>query len=256
MHHMQIPVLTYHALDERPSAISMPLKTFEWQMAELHRWGFQVISLSQLVRSIDTGATLPGRSVVIAFDDGFESVYTRAFPVLQRFGFPATVFLVPGYCGKLNDWPSQPASAPRLPLMNWSQIRELGRHGFDFGGHTFSHPRLDRVPPEALEWEILESKNDIEEHLGETVELFAYPYGRRNDASEGLVRRAYSGACTTRLALAGPKSDPLSLERVDAYYLQHPLMFRRLSSPAFPLYLGLRRLGRAVATVVLRREWQ
>ena len=253
---IRVPILTYHALDQRPSAITVSPETFQWQMEELHRGGFQVISLSRLVISINTGASLPDRPVVIAFDDGFESVYTHALPVLQWFGFPATVFLVPGYCGKLNDWPSQPAGAPRLPLMDWPQIRELGSHGFEFGGHTSTHPRLDQVPPETLEGEILESKRDIEERLGETVETFAYPYGRSDDASEALVRRGYAGACTTRLAMAGPKSDPLSLERVDAYYLQHPLMFRRLANPAFPLYLGLRRLGRTVASTVLKREWQ
>ena len=252
---MQVPILAYHAIDERPSAISIPPRTFEWQMHQLHNSGFHVIPLSLLVQCLRTGTPPPDRSVVITFDDGLESVYTYAFPVLERFGFPATVFLVAGYCGKQNDWPSQPSGSPRLPLMTWSQIRELDRHGIELGAHTFSHPRLDRVPPEELEREILHARTDIEGHLGHAVGLFAYPYGRWNQASEALVRQVYSGACTTRLALVGSESDPLALERVDAYYIQHPLLFRRLASPAFSLYLSLRRQARSVASPLLRREW-
>ena len=253
---MHVPILTYHAIDERPSPISIPPAAFEWQMSELRNSGFHVIPLGRLVQHYHTGSTLPDRPVVVTFDDGLESVYTFALPVLRRFGFQATVFLVAGYCGKQNDWPSQPSNALRLPLMTWSQIRELDRDGIEFGAHTDSHPRLDRVPFEELEWEILGSKTNIEQRLGHAVELFAYPYGRRSEASDALVRQGYSGACTTKLALAGSTSDPFELERVDAYYLQHPLMVRHLSSRFFSPYLSLRRRLRAVASAVLRREWQ
>ena len=241
---MRIPILMYHALDERRSAISIPPAVFEWQMLALYEGGFQVIPLSRLVHCLRNGSSLPDKAVVITFDDGLESVYTSAFPILERFACPATIFLVADYCGKWSDWPSQPASAPRFPLMTWSQICEMDSHGIEFGGHTFSHPRLDQVPPEGLEHEIVESKSSIEGRLGHSIELFAYPYGRYNEASDSIVRQVYSGACTTRLALAGPESDPLALERVDAYYVQTPLLFRRLSSPMTSMYLSIRGRGR------------
>jgi len=253
---MGTTVLMYHALDEGRSAISISPATFERQMRLLYQQGFQVVPLGQLVSSLRNSQALPDKSVVITFDDGLESVYASAFPVLERFGFPATVFLVAGYCGKSNDWPSQPPKVPRFPLMTWTQIKELDRHGIDFGAHTLTHPRLDRVPPGELEREVLESKTAIEDQLGHEVSLFSYPCGRCNQASAELVGQAYAGACTTRLGMVTPDSDPLALARVDAYYVQQPQIFRLLSSPLFAMYLGIRRPVRSVASAVLRREWR
>jgi peptidoglycan/xylan/chitin deacetylase (PgdA/CDA1 family) len=220
-------------------------------MRLLHEGGFQVISLGQLVNSLRSNQVLPSKSVVITFDDGLQSVYASAFPVLERFGFPATVFLVAGYCGKSNNWPGQPTSIPCYPLMTWSQIRELRCHGLDFGAHTFTHPRLDQVPPEELEHELLDSKKMIEDQLGHKVSLFSYPYGRYNRASAGLVGQVYEGACTTQLGMITADSDPLALARVDAYSVQQPHMFRLLSSPIFATYLGVRRPVRSVASAIL-----
>jgi len=245
----------YHAIEERRSVLSVSPAIFAWQMRWLSERGYRIISLSDLVRHLRNNAPLPDRSVVITFDDGLESVYTSAFPILERYGFPATVFLVPDYCGRWNDWPSQPSVAPRLPLLSWPQIREMDRYGVEFGAHTLSHPRLDRLSRDEVEREILGSKASIEEHLGHPVEVFAYPYGRHNDTSGAVVRRAYTGACAGELKLVGPGSDPLALERIDAYYVTQPLLFRGLSRPWFPLYLGLRRPLRTIASAVLRRAW-
>ena len=251
----RVPILMYHAVHERRSVISIPPALFAWQMGWLHENGYGVIPLSRLVQHLRSGDELPDRTAVITFDDGFESVYTSAFPVLTRYGFPATVFLVPDYCGQSNDWPSQPRTVPRLGLLSWEQIGEMHRHGLEFGGHTLTHPRLDRLAPDEAEREIVGSKAEIEDHLGRSVELFAYPYGRYDAAAETIVRRAHAGACTAHLRLVAPRSDPLALERVDAYYVQDPLLFRAMWNPTFSLYLGLRRPMRAIASAALRRPW-
>lgn len=253
---MSIPVLMYHALDEQRSAISIPPSVFERQMKALHEGGFSVITLSDLVSKLQSGEALPERSVVITFDDGFEGVYTHGLPILQRYGFPATVFLVAGYCGKTNDWPSQPAGIPRLPLSDWPHIQEMERYGIEFGAHTHSHPRLDRLPPDELEREIVESKAIIEDKLGHEVNHFAYPYGRHNDVSAEMVSRTYSSACTTYLSMVTSESNPLALERVEALYLQSPRLVRLLANPAMPFYLGVRRKIRSTATALLHRDWE
>jgi peptidoglycan/xylan/chitin deacetylase (PgdA/CDA1 family) len=245
----------YHGIEKPPSVISVPPTTFAQQMNWLHESGHQVVPLSRLIQHLRHQEPLPERPVVLTFDDGLESVYTRAFPVLARYGFPATIFLVPGYCGGWNDWPSQPSIAPRLPLMTWDQVREMERHGMEFGAHTLTHPRLDRLSPGDGEYEILGSKSSIEENLGHSVEVFAYPYGRYNHTSKEIVQQAFAGACATRLGLVGRGSDPFALERIDAYYVMAPLWVKRLSSPWFSLYLGLRRPLRTAASAILRREW-
>lgn len=253
---MGIPILMYHSLDDGGSPISVSPGLFERQMQTLHQSGVNVISFGQLVRSINNGESLPGKSAVLTFDDGFENVYQHGFPVLQKYGFPATVFLVAGYCGKTNDWPSQPPGIPRLPLMNWEQISEMDNSGIEFGAHTHNHPRLDRVCRSELELEVVNSKLAIEHRLGHQIDLFSYPYGRFDQASSALVAENYLGACTTRLGTVSGRSDPLALERVDAYYVRQPQLFRHLTSPLLSKYLAVRRPLRTVASAVLSREWK
>lgn len=256
MRKTQVPILTYHALDESRSIIALSPTVFTWQMRWLHQNGYQVIPLSRLVQHLRNGDPLPTRSIVITFDDGFETVYTRAFPVLARHGFPATVFLVTGYCGRQNDWPNQPLIVPRLSLLTWARIREMDRYGIEFGAHSITHPWLDRVAPDELEYEILFSKANIEEQVGHSIELFAYPYGRYNEAIRAIVSRAYAGACTTRLGMVGIESDPLALERIEALYVARPLIFRQLANPLFSFYVNLRRPLRALSSFILNRPWQ
>lgn len=164
--------MMYHAFDESRSIIAIPPAVFAWQMRWLHENGYQVIPLSRLVQYLRNADPLPARSVVITFDDGFETIYTYAFPVLVRYGLPATVFLVAGYCGRQNDWPNRPLTVPHLSLLSWTQIREMDRRGIEFGAHSLSHPRLDRLAPEKAAPEILDSKACIEDRLGHAVELF------------------------------------------------------------------------------------
>ncbi|MCH8868309.1 MAG: polysaccharide deacetylase family protein [Chloroflexi bacterium] len=253
---MAIPILSYHAIDEQRSPISVTPDAFRRQMQALSESRCNVITLGRLVNALRGDGELPDRSVAITFDDGFESTYKHAFPVLQSHGFAATVFAVAGYCGKLNDWPSQPAGIPRMQLMDWPQIAEMERHGIEFGAHTYTHPRLDQTPASDLEREIVHSKHVMEDKLGHAVDLFAYPYGRFNTISADMVGATYAGACTTRLGTVTEASDPLALERVEILYVQHPRVMRHLSGRAFSWYLDIRRPIRSLASAVLRREWE
>src|SRR5215472_13250041 len=108
-------ILTYHSLDTSGSVISLDPKLFRDQMEWLRGTGIEVVPLERVKER-------PG-AVAITFDDGFRNFYEDAFPVLQDHRFPATVFIVTDFCGRQNNWPSQPASppVPRLPLMNWSE---------------------------------------------------------------------------------------------------------------------------------------
>lgn len=253
---MRVPILMYHAVDERPSAISIFPERFAWQMSSLRDNGYQPVTLTKLVRSFRDGGEVPTRPVVITFDDGFESVYTQAWPVLNRFGFEATVFLVAGYCGKLNDWPTQPSTAPRFRLMDWKQIQEMARYGIEFGGHTLSHPRLDKLAPQELKHEILDSKALLEDRLGCAVSVFAYPYGRYNQATKKLVGETYRAACGTELGLAGNNSDPLALERIEIHCVQLPALFGRLSSHWCELYLKILRPLRKARSAMAGHSWR
>ncbi len=251
----RLPILVYHGLDESRSIVSTPLALFARQMAWLHSADRQVLTLSDIAATLKRKETLPPRALAITFDDGLASVYTRAWPILAGHGFPATVFVVAGYCGRDNDWPGQPAQALRQPLLTWSQVRELDRHGIAIGGHTIDHARLDLLPGAEAEAQIVGGKQTIEEQLGHAIDLFAYPYGRHTLAVRQTVGRFFAGACTARPGLVGTESDPLLLDRVDASYVAQPWLFAKLFHPLFPCYVALRRALRSQAARFLQRPW-
>ena len=251
----RITILMYHAIDTRVSPITVDPGTFRIQMESLATMQIPVISLHALVDGLHR-QDLPERAVVITFDDGFVSVYTHAWPVLLEYGFPATVFLVPGYCGKSNDWPGQPRSIPRMRLLNWSQIREMALYNIDFGAHSLSHPYLDRLPPDTACREVLDSKRRIEDRLGRPVHFFAYPYGRSSDAVEAVVRSAFRGACTTEVRYSTVTDDPWRLPRIETHYLRSPAIFRAVVRGRDHGYLMARRWIRAMGHRVLHRPWR
>jgi peptidoglycan/xylan/chitin deacetylase (PgdA/CDA1 family) len=236
----------YHSLDDSGSVISLSPTAFRRQMEHLSGQGWRVLALSTVVDLLRGGAPLPAKSVALTFDDGFESTYTVGLPILEAYGFSATVFLVTGYLGRLNEWPSQPSGLPRLRLLSWSQVEEMGRHGIQFGAHSVTHPLLPAIPPALAEREIGLSKAMIEDHLQRPVDLFAYPYGRHDGGIREIVSGLFRGACATLPRPVGLESDPWGLPRVDVYYLSADLVFRLLATPLLAPYLGLVRLARAV----------
>jgi peptidoglycan/xylan/chitin deacetylase (PgdA/CDA1 family) len=246
----------YHGLGDGGSLIETAPALFAWQMKWLCNNGVRVVPLSQLVRRLLAGSAPPDRTVAITFDDGLESVYTRAFPILSRYGLPSTVFLVADRCGKWNDWRGQPPMVPRLPLLTWAEVEEMDRAGIEFGAHGLGHLRLDTLPPSDFSHEVLASKTLLEDKLGHSVELFSYPYGQHSSAVRTIVQQAYAGACTAQPGLVTVESDPLALPRLDAHYVAHSWLFRQISRPFFPAYVRLRQVVRTAAYVVLRRPWR
>lgn len=252
---MTIPVLMYHAVAAVASPITIHPDTLSAQLSWLHQAGFHTITFGTLVEHIRNQRPFPPRTVCLTFDDGFAHLYDHLLPLLQTYGFVATVFLVSDYCGKSNAWPGQPPGIPIFPLLDWPHIREMARYGVEFGAHTVSHPRLDQLPPADARTEILQSRATIEEQIGQAVTTFAYPYGRFNPTTQHLVAESFAGACTTAPGRAGPHSIPSAIPRADVFYLQSPPLFRRLDGSLLFSYLKLRRFVSRTASTLLRRPW-
>lgn len=235
-----IAILTYHSLDDSGSVLSIPPLVFAEQMHILSELDVRVVSLDEAGDAL-RDRWPSERLAVITFDDGFRNIYEYGFPILQRYGFPATVFLVTDYCGKVNAWPSQPVSVEHRPLLRWEEVREMSAAGIAFGSHTCTHPDLRTVTPQGLEEELVASKKILEDTLGRSVELFAYPYGTYNETVKRLAQTHFALACATMLDFAGAESDLFALERLDMYYLRRPAVFRRLFSREVNVYIRLRR---------------
>ena len=231
-----LPVLTFHALDDQPSVISFPTPLFRRAMARLHESGFRTLDLLEAVDLLRRGVPFPPRSLVITFDDGYQSVYEEAFPVLERYGMNATVFLTVGEEGK-----KEPAG--RLPSLNgrsmlsWREIREMQSAAIAVGAHTLTHVDLTHTPLDRVEAEICQSKAIIEDQLSTSVASFAYPYGRFDQHSLAFARQYFACACSDKLGLVSTDSDPHTLARVDAYYLRSDRRFDLITTRLFPLYV-------------------
>ena len=239
-HRWTIAILTYHSLDDSGSVLSTPPHLFAEQMRILNEPDVRVVPLDR-IREVRGGTTPSGHLVAITFDDGFRSVYEHGLPVLLRYGFPATIFLVTDYCGKTNSWPGQPLYAKPCPLLTWAEVREMSKVGVTFGSHTRTHPDLRTVAHSGAEEELVASKKAIEDAIGRPVDMLAYPYGAYDDRAKHLAQQHFTLACSAMLGFAGAGSDLFALERLDMYYLRRPVLFRRLFSRELHSYIRLRR---------------
>jgi peptidoglycan/xylan/chitin deacetylase (PgdA/CDA1 family) len=238
-----LAILTYHSLDSSGSVVSVAPQDFADQMAAVAANGFRGASLSEAVHHREQTGAWPAQTVVLTFDDGFANFYEAAMPVLARYGFGATVFVITGHVGGHNDWDQSPAGLGLLPMLSWQQVTEVAKAGIEIGSHTQTHPDLRRCSPAEVEHEMTASRADIEQHLGLRAESFAYPYGGVNDVSGQVAAREFRAACTTELRRTN--DDPLNLlPRIDMYYLKSPRKFARLLDGQLDQYLAIRRWGR------------
>jgi peptidoglycan/xylan/chitin deacetylase (PgdA/CDA1 family) len=224
-------ILTYHSLDESGSQISMSPDLFRRQMEFLASSSISVVPLEEVLER--------SGSVAITFDDGFLNFLDYAAPVLESLHLPATVFLVSGYCGGRNNWPSQPAGALDLPLMGWRELASLPPW-ISVGAHSVTHPHLTRLTEAECELELSICRNDIEQHLGRHIRCLAYPYGSRSAKVITAAGRHFDFAVSTSLRFLSGRSSPLDLPRIDAYYLRGRLSLEQLFQPMGVLYVGVR----------------
>jgi len=208
----------YHQVGEfeRPEshrATFCHIRRFKAQMAYLYRLGYRVLSLQSALDGLFGNGKLPRHSVVLTFDDGYENFNQNVFPVLERYGFPATVFLVSELLGRNAKWLAEDGRhAP--DLMDKMAIKKLRSDNIVFGSHTLTHPLLTRLDQSRQAREITDSKSALEDLLGEEVKFFCYPAGDYDEKVVKLVREAgYQAALTCDRGAATPHENPLTLPR-------------------------------------------
>jgi peptidoglycan/xylan/chitin deacetylase (PgdA/CDA1 family) len=250
---MRVPIITYHAIGDVPSPLWTTIETFEAHLAAFASCGYRTTTLKHLLDLLRRQESLPANTIVITFDDGYESVYKHARSLLDRYGFTATVFLITDRCGLTNQWQGQPSSVPIEALLSWDQIQELAAEGYEFGAHTQSHLSLPTVLPEVAAAEMSISQQQIQTQIGQDVRVFAYPYGATNSAITKLTQQYFDGAVGTDLGFVDPQTDPYLLNRIDAYYLS-PIWIAKMHGSLFQQYLTLRQLLRTLRRSV-RPDW-
>lgn len=209
-----VPIALYHHLGDigRRSRSYMDPSLFERHLGYFEQSGRRVIDLASLVEEMRRGGGIPRRTLTITFDDGWRDNYERAFPLMRRHGFPATIFLVSGRIG-LKDY------------LGWNEIREMRAGGIRFGAHTVNHPHLTELPDGEARREIGDCKKALEDGLGEEVPVFCYPYGFFDRRVRDLVEGAgYRGACCNAPGRLWPDGDIFALKRVTMTYRMKNLL--------------------------------
>jgi glycosyltransferase involved in cell wall biosynthesis len=210
----------YHSFGgqgEPPSRYIIPAGRFVRQMAWLKWRRYHVLSLEEFLRYHREYRLPPARSVVITFDDGYADNRTIAFPILRKYGFPATIFLVSGAVGASNQWDCDGELAGRC-LLSWSDIQEMRDGGIHFGSHTRTHVLLTAVPLSQMEDEVAGSRLDLEQKIGCPILAFAYPYGKYDVSSQETAERAgFLGACSCHSGVNDPATPLYILRRTEIH---------------------------------------
>jgi peptidoglycan/xylan/chitin deacetylase (PgdA/CDA1 family) len=220
-----VPILAYHQVSDRfdLSITRQKVNQFERGIRFLHEQGYKTVKLEEV---LSPGERHDEKKVALTFDDAYQDVYLNAFPVLQKFGFAACIFVITGYVGKYNEW-DYSWGRNRKKHLSWEQIQEMAGVGFDFGSHTVNHPDLTKIPKKFVEYELKRSKEVLEDKLARKVDFLSYPFGRYNRyVQEKAEKLGYKGAYT--LCSNSKQNDfhPFSQKRWGVYLLDSPLTLK------------------------------
>ena len=205
-------ILYWHRIAESTDPLAISRRAFLRQLDVIEASGLPVIDLYDLP---DAELGADAAAIALTFDAGYQDVLELAIPELERRGWPATVFVVPGaIAGDVHfDWYS---AGEMPPLIGWDDMRSVeARSTIRFEPHTMTHPILPRVSREQAEHEIRESKRVVEHELGREARLFCYPAGYHSTRDVQLVREA--GFCAALTCEFGanriPFAEPFELRR-------------------------------------------
>ncbi len=201
-------VLMYHSVapyEQDPYLVTVRPERFEQQLHWLHRRGLRGTSMRELLAARREGND---RGLVgLTFDDGYADFGEHALPVLARYGFTATVFVIADLLGGSNSWD---VAGPRKALMSAQEIRDIAQRGMEIGSHSRRHVSLTSTGE--LIAEVAESRAILEDVTGAEITGFCYPYGHLDAPAVEAVRAAgyHYGCAIWRSPLTGLHALPRS----------------------------------------------
>lgn len=200
---IRVPVLMYHSINTNSSNnLIITPREFEKQIKWLKENEFTSLSLPELYSILTTGKNVPLKPIVLTFDDGYEDNYTKAYPILKKYNFKATIFLITNTIGQ----PSR---------LKENQIREMYANNIDFQSHTVSHNELNRLSYKKQLEELICSKETIKKLLNKNTDYLCYPVGKYNeDTIKSLREAGYKMAFTTKQGYAKLSDGLYTIKRI------------------------------------------
>ncbi len=188
-----VPIFMYHHIEVNPqpqdpvyAALFVSPTQLNEQFSYLATHGFHTITLDQLLSALDGKTPLPSKPIILTFDDGYQSFYDNAYPLLKKYHMVGVQFVITQVL-------------TNRAYLTWDEIVEMDKSGFvEIASHTRDHPNLPDLSQAAIVDEIKGSKKDLEEKLNHKVTWFAYPYGSYSPFIIQTVKDAgYFGATST-----------------------------------------------------------
>lgn len=196
-----IPILMYHEIGSGPNSLYVPVDKFRDQMNYLYKSDYHPVTMAAAQEMLVSGQ-IPPKTIVITFDDGYESCYTKALPIMQEFGFTGTFYVISSFSGRAN-------------YLTWDELKTLQAAGMEIGSHTQNHLDLKTASVSIQTEEILGSKKILEEKLGVPVKSFCYPIGAYNDDAVRIVKESgYTSAVTVAFGHSTCKNNYFLTPRV------------------------------------------
>ncbi len=210
---VHVPILTYHVIAPRAVARSYALpgldlspELFDAQLRALQRDGWHTITVRKLADLVAASVPPPSKTFVITVDDGHADGAVYALPILRKYDFVATFYVVAGRIGRANN-------------LTWDQVAELAAAGMEIGDHTMQHVALTWLPLATIQNEINAAQALLTAHLCEAPTTFAYPFGAFNGTVVGVVRQAgfHMAVTTERWGASESWAQRLVVPRITVY---------------------------------------
>jgi peptidoglycan/xylan/chitin deacetylase (PgdA/CDA1 family) len=195
----------YHRIaDDGPEATArwrIGVERFERQLAYLADAGFRTVTLDEWRRAAGARRPLPGRAVVLTFDDAYVDFAENAWPLLERHGFGAVVAVVTDLAGGVASWDAR--FGEPAPLLDWDTLRSISQRGVEIASHAVTHTPLTALGVEDMARECARSRLVLERELGCRITTMVYPHGAHDpvvDHVAGGVGYVYGLAANPGLA--------------------------------------------------------
>ena len=243
-HPIDIHILMYHHIAPRGEADDLrPFvvfkENFQQQLLFLKKSGFRSLHLGEVFDEAEGNLSIPGRKVVITFDDGSMNLFEHAFPLLKEYGFTATFFIISGMLSMKNNWDIP--QMPRVSLMGKDEIRELVKEGFEIGSHGVTHINLSKCSESQALAELTDSRKQIQDMFGVPSDFHAYPFAEYpKNYSELCSKAGYRGAVGITSPARYAVDDQYAVRRVLVHTGDNILRFRLKMTRLFLRFLSVR----------------
>ena len=242
----QVPILMYHNLAQEGSGNdTISVQRFEEHLAALQDAGYTTITFQDLLAYVEQGTELPEKPVLLTFDDGYESNYTLAYPLLQQYQMKATIFVIGVSMGKDTYKDTGQAMIPHFTQEQAAEMEASGlvaieSHGYDMHEVQGRDPEPIRVgilPREdESEWDyaafLQEDCQAMTDLLGKTPGVLAYPYGYASELSEVVLHEMgiYATVTIEEKINTTIKGLPQSLRQMGRFYMTEAISAPELLS--------------------------